>query len=63
MTEREANCENCGAKFERNRATKRFCSPSCRFEHWDRLHPRVAVAKPCRSAAQENSDGNSKEIA
>jgi hypothetical protein len=36
-------CENpsCGKQFEPRREHGRFCSDECRYEAWDRKHPRI----------------------
>lgn len=37
-------CENCGIRFVQERKWQRFCSLKCKWDKWDRLHPRVRKA-------------------
>lgn len=41
----EKFCDNCGRQFKWIRRTARFCCASCRFEAWDRNHPRKFADK------------------
>jgi len=34
-------CAGCGGKIPRPRPNKRFCSDDCRWQAWDREHPRA----------------------
>ena len=38
-------CLNCGKKFQKSRRVHRFCCQDCRFEHWQRTHPRVSIER------------------
>ena len=37
----QPTCAHCGASFAPYRSWQRFCSPRCRWQAWDRGHPRV----------------------
>jgi len=37
-------CLECDKEFSTKRSKKRFCSPKCRFKHWEKLNPRVKVS-------------------
>lgn len=39
----EFHCEICGKPTHRKRKWARFCSPTCRFTHWAKTHPRQPV--------------------
>jgi len=36
-------CENCGERFTAYRPHAKFCSNSCRAEHWRELHPYLSA--------------------
>lgn len=38
-------CLECNKEFETNRDKQLFCSQKCRFENWDKLHPRTTIPK------------------
>ena len=44
MSRRGAICEECGAVLTGSRS-KRFCGAKCRYRHWDRNNPRIAVSE------------------
>jgi len=39
----EITCDHCGAKFTPKRPWQRFCSPACRFAHWNERNPRQPI--------------------
>ena len=43
MTQPQAKCAHCGAAFAPYRSWQRFCTPRCRWQAWDREHPRDEV--------------------
>lgn len=42
-----AVCQNrrCGKTFLQKRPWQRFCSTKCRFQEWDKEHPRKKESK------------------
>ena len=49
-----ATCPNCGKSFEQRRKDQQFCSSRCRYEYWNRAHPRVEIEKPFRLSRAED---------
>jgi hypothetical protein len=38
-------CIECNKEFKTNRDKQVFCSSKCRFDNWDKLHPRTTTPK------------------
>lgn len=39
------DCANCGRLFPQRRRWARYCSAACRWDAWNRRHPRVGVGE------------------
>ena len=37
------NCKNCGEIFDKTRYWKMFCSSYCKYDHFDKTHPRTKI--------------------
>lgn len=39
----KTNCKNCGEEFIKTRKWKIFCSNYCRYDYYDKTHPRTNI--------------------
>ena len=42
---KQIKCTSCKKKFSQRRKNQVFCSDKCRFAHWAKSHPRVAIER------------------
>ncbi len=53
-------CANCGTSFEQRRRDHLFCSERCRYEFWNRTHPRVTIGKGFKIVPDEQKAEKSR---
>jgi protein-arginine kinase activator protein McsA len=54
---RQSVCEECGATFSHSRPVARFCSAKCRFDSWDKQHPRIPREQKAGKTITESEKG------
>ena len=37
------NCKHCNREFKPKRKWQKFCKKQCRWQAWDKAHPRIGV--------------------
>lgn len=55
-----ATCPNCGKPFEQRRKDQQFCNGRCRYEYWNKAHPRIGVNRPFLEVVQEISEAQNR---
>lgn len=55
-------CENELCTNHLTGRQERFCGRQCRFEQWDREHPRTPASVPCNGLRRPSRDGKGTRL-